>query len=42
MNNPKQSEILLESGINELEIMEFTIGDELFGINVAKLSLIHI
>ena len=36
MNNPKQSEILLESGINELEIMEFTIGDELFGINVAK------
>lgn len=36
MNNQKQSEILLESGINELEIMEFTIGDELFGINVAK------
>lgn len=36
MNNPKQSEILLESGINELEIMEFTIGDELFGINVAR------
>ena len=36
MNNQKQSEILLESGINELEIMEFTIGEELFGINVAK------
>lgn len=36
MNNLKQSEILLESGINELEIMEFTIGEELFGINVAK------
>ncbi len=36
MNNQKQSEILLESGINELEIMEFTIGNELFGINVAK------
>jgi len=36
MNNQKQSEILLESGINELEIMEFTIGDQLFGINVAK------
>ncbi len=36
MDNQKQSEILLESGINELEIMEFTIGGELFGINVAK------
>lgn len=32
----KQSEILLESGINELEIMEFKIGKESFGINVAK------
>lgn len=32
----RQSEILLESGINELEIMEFTIGNQLFGINVAK------
>lgn len=31
-----QTEILLESGTNELEIMEFTIGKELFGINVAK------
>lgn len=36
MVNQKQSEILLESGINELEIMEFTISGELFGINVAK------
>ncbi|NLH01663.1 MAG: chemotaxis protein CheV [Clostridiales bacterium] len=36
MANKKQPEILLESGINELEIMEFTIGDQLFGINVAK------
>lgn len=36
MANEKQSEILLESGINELEIMEFTISGELFGINVAK------
>jgi len=36
MTNQKQSEILLESGINELEIMEFTIGNQLFGINVAK------
>lgn len=32
----KQNEILLESGTNELEIMEFTICGELFGINVAK------
>ena len=36
MANQKQQEILLESGINELEIMEFTIGGQLFGINVAK------
>ena len=34
MNN--QTEILLESGTNELEIMEFTVGGEIFGINVAK------
>ena len=31
-----QTKILLESGTNELEIMEFTISGELFGINVAK------
>lgn len=30
------SEILLESGTNEIEIMEFTIHGELYGINVAK------
>ena len=30
------SEILLETGTNEIEIMEFTIDGELFGINVAK------
>lgn len=36
MNKIKQTEILLESGTNELEIMEFTINGELFGINVAK------
>ena len=30
------SDILLESGTNEIEIMEFTIGDSIFGINVAK------
>lgn len=31
-----ESEILLESGTNEIEIMEFTVNDELYGINVAK------
>lgn len=31
-----QTEILLESGTNELEILEFTIAGQLFGINVAK------
>ncbi|MDR3294636.1 MAG: chemotaxis protein [Clostridiales Family XIII bacterium] len=31
-----QTDILLESGTNELEIMEFTIAGEVFGINVAK------
>lgn len=36
MQPVKQTEILLESGTNELEIMEFTIAGELFGINVAK------
>ena len=34
--------ILLESGTNELEIMEFTIAGELFGINVAKVREIMI
>lgn len=32
----KNAEILLESGTNEFEIMEFTIAGEIFGINVAK------
>lgn len=31
-----RKEILLESGTNEIEIMEFTIYDEMYGINVAK------
>lgn len=31
-----KSDILLESGTNEIEIMEFTINDNLYGINVAK------
>ncbi len=30
------SNVLLESGTNELEVMEFTIGTRNFGINVAK------
>lgn len=30
--------ILLESGTNEIEIMEFTIGGNLYGINVAKVK----
>ncbi|MCL2619158.1 MAG: chemotaxis protein [Defluviitaleaceae bacterium] len=32
----KKNEILIESGTNELEVMEFTIADRHFGINVAK------
>ncbi len=36
MNNLNQTEILLESGTNEFEIMEFTIDGQIFGINVAK------
>ncbi len=31
-----KTSILLESGTNEMEIIEFTIADEVFGINVAK------
>lgn len=31
-----QTEILLETGTNEIEIMQFTIYGELYGINVAK------
>lgn len=36
MERYNQTEILLESGTNELEIVEFTINGELLGINVAK------
>lgn len=32
----ERTEILLESGTNELEILEFTLGETSFGINVAK------
>lgn len=31
------SNILLESGTNELEVLEFTLGDYSYGINVAKI-----
>ena len=31
--------ILLESGTNELEILEFTLGDNHYGINVVKQML---
>jgi two-component system chemotaxis response regulator CheV len=36
--SPLHTDILLESGTNELEIMEFTISGNSFGINVAKVT----
>lgn len=36
MTEPNKTNILLESGTNEIEIMEFTIDGNLYGINVAK------
>ncbi|HWQ79828.1 MAG TPA: chemotaxis protein [Anaerovoracaceae bacterium] len=33
---PAETEILLESGTNELEILEFCVGGNRYGINVAK------
>ncbi len=33
-----KADILLESGTNELSILEFTIDQHLFGINVAKVQ----
>lgn len=36
MADVKKKEILLESGTNELEVMEFTIDSKHFGINVSK------
>ena len=36
MAEVQNSGILLESGTNEIEIMEFTIDENLYGINVAK------
>lgn len=38
----EKSDILLESGTNEIEIMEFTISGVLYGINVAKVREIMI
>lgn len=38
MIGTKKTEILLESGTNELELMEFTIAGQHFGINVAKVD----
>lgn len=32
-----ETNILLESGTNELEVLEFCVGDQHFGINVAKI-----
>lgn len=37
MQKEEQTGILLESGTNELEIMEFTVDHQNFGINVAKI-----
>lgn len=37
-----KSGILLESGTNEIEVMEFTINDNLYGINVAKVKEIMV
>jgi len=37
-NMNEQQKILLESGTNELEIVEFKIGENFFGINVAKVT----
>ena len=33
-----ENNILLESGTNELEVLEFTVGEQSFGINIAKVN----
>jgi len=33
--------ILLESGTNEVEILEFTLGGQSFGVNVLKIQAIE-
>ena len=40
--NTNKTSILLESGTNEIEIIEFTVADEVFGINVAKVQEIMV
>ena len=42
MREDQKQGILLESGTNEIEVMKFTIGGNLFGINVAKVREIMI
>lgn len=37
MENNVRQEILLESGTNEMELLEFVISGDVFGINVAKI-----
>ncbi len=34
--NPSNNDILLESGTNELEVLVFGLGDQSYGVNVAK------
>ena len=36
------SKILLENGTNELEILEFKLGENSYGINVAKIREISV
>jgi two-component system, chemotaxis family, chemotaxis protein CheV len=36
VSEPNQQGILLESGTNELEILVFTLGEQRYGVNVAK------
>ncbi len=42
MAETHENQILLESGTNEIEIMKFTIAENLYGINVAKVREIMI
>ena len=37
-----ETNILLESGTNELELLEFIVGDNNYGINIAKVNEIMI
>lgn len=41
-DSANKTSILLESGTNELEIIEFKVADEIFGINVAKVREIMV